>query len=137
MMSREKNIALFRYGIISPAVTGTFDDTLSLKGFFRDAAKKVYTNPRGEDTRIAASTIERWFYAYQKDGFDALLPKRRTDTGKPRKLDADITEQIRFLKKEYPRIPATLIHQKLIDNGTIRPGDVSLSTITRFVNLIK
>lgn len=85
-------------------------------------------------TKVAASTIERWFYTYQTGGFDALLPKRRIDTGKPRKLDTDITEQIRFLKKEYPRIPATLIHQKLIDNGTIKPGDVSLSTITRCVN---
>ena len=111
--------------------------TTLLEVFFRDAAKKVYTNPRGEDTKVAASTIECWFYTYQTGGFDALLPKRRIDTGKPRKLDTDITEQISFLKKEYPRISATLIHQKLIDNGTIKPGNISLSTITRYVNMIK
>jgi len=135
--NERQKIALFRYGIIAPAVSSTYDDTLSLKGFFRDAANKVYTNPRGEDTKVAASTIERWFYNYRRGGFDAIVPQRRADTGKTRKLDDDLIEQIKYLKKEYPRIPATLIHQKLIDNGTISPGDVSLSTINRFVNRIK
>jgi transposase InsO family protein len=130
-------IALFRYGIISPAVTSTYDDSLSLKGFFREAAARCYTNPRGEDIRVTASTIERWFYSYQNKGFDGLVPQRRSDTGHSRKLDEDIMEQIKYLKKEYPRIPATLVHQKLIDNGTITSGDVSLSTITRFVNMVK
>lgn len=138
MNDKERNdIALFRYGIIAPAVTGIYDDSISLKGFFRDAATKTYTNPRGESTKIAASTVERWFYSYHNLGFDALIPRRRTDTGKPRKIDIDIMEQIRFLKKEYPRIPATLIHQKLIDSGTINKGDISLSTVNRFVNIIK
>lgn len=132
--NERQKIALFRYGIIAPAVSGTYDESLSLKGFFRDASKKVYTNPRGADTMISAATIERWYYAYMDSGFDALLPKRRTDTGKSRKLDSDITEQINFLKTEYPRIPATLIHQKLIENGTIKKGTVSLSTINRYVN---
>lgn len=135
--NERKEIALFRYGIISPAVTGTYDESLSLKGFFRSAAERTYTNPRGETTRVSAPTIERWFYRYQAEGFDALVPKRRTDTGKPRKMDDDVMEQIKFLKQEYPRIPATLIHQKLIDNGTIRPGDISLSTVNRFINRIK
>ena len=45
---------------------------------------------------IAASTLERWYYNYKRGGFDALIPKRRCDTGQPRKLDEDITEQIRF-----------------------------------------
>lgn len=138
MNDKERNdIALFRYGIIAPAVTGIYDDSISLKGFFRDAATKTYTNPRGESTKIAASTIERWFYSYHNLGFDALIPRRRTDTGKPRKIDIDIMQQIKFLKKEYPRIPATLIHQKLIDSGTINKGDISLSTVNRFVNIIK
>ena len=138
MNDNERNeIALFRYAIISPAVTGTYDETVSLKDFFREAAAKTYTNPRGEAANLSASTIERWFYNYKANGFNSLMPQRRADTGKSRKLDNDIMEQIMFLKKEYPRIPATLIYQKLIDNGTVKPGDISLSTISRFVNRIK
>lgn len=132
-----QKIALFRYGIIAPAVSGNYDVYSSLKGFFRDAAKRSYVNPRGEDTKVAASTIERWFYSYKEGGFDALIPQRRVDTGMFRKMDVELTEQIAYLKTEYPRLPATLIHQKLIDNGTLVKGEVSLSTITRFINKLK
>ncbi|MDR3063661.1 MAG: helix-turn-helix domain-containing protein [Methanobrevibacter sp.] len=72
---------------------------MSLKGFFRDASTKVYSNPKGEDIKLSASTIERWYYNYKASGFDALIPQRRSDAGKPRKLDNDIMEQIKFLKK--------------------------------------
>lgn len=134
--ARQK-IALFRYGILAPVISGTYDENKSIKEFFRDAAKRTYTNPRGEEIKVSAATLERWYYNYRKCGFDALIPERRSDTGKPRRLDDDLMEQIRYLKKEYPRIPATLIHQKLIDNGSINRGEISLSTINRFVNRVK
>ncbi len=131
-----QKIALFRYGIIAPLISETYDEQKSLKEFYLHASQKVYTNPRGEETKISESTLERWYYYYKNGGFDALLPQRRSDTGRSRKIDDDIESQIRHLKKEYPRIPATLIHQKLVDNGTITKGDISLSTINRFVNQI-
>jgi len=131
-----KEIALFRYGILAPLISGTYDEHLSAKEFFLVAAKKTYTNPRGEDTNISASTLERWYYSYMRNGFDGLIPKRRSDTGMSRKMDDDVRKQIRFLKEEYPRIPATLIHQKLIDNQTIIKGEISLSTVNRYVNQI-
>lgn len=132
-----QQIALFRYGILAPLISGTYDEHKTVKEFFSHASQKVYTNPRGEDTKVSASTLERWYYNYQHGGFDALIPQRRSDTGKPRKLDDDIVSQIKYLKNEYPRIPATLIHQKLIDNGTVVKGEISLSTINRFVNQVK
>lgn len=131
--ARQK-IALFRYSILAPLISGTYEDNKSRKGFFRDAAKRTYSNPRGLDTTLSASTLERWYYHYQKDGFDALIPKRRNDTGQSRKLDHDMIEQINYLKQEYPRLPATLIHQKLISNGTINKGEISLSTVNRYIN---
>ena len=63
-----------------------------------------------------------------------MLPKRRHDTGRSRKLDSDIIEQINYLKQEYPRIPATLIYQKLVENGSIHKGEISLSTVNRYIN---
>ena len=131
--NRQK-IALFRYSILAPLISGTYDSANGNKAFFRDAAKRTYTNPREVDTILSAATIERWYYRYQRDGFDALIPKRRNDTGRSRKLDEDMMEQINYLKKEYPRIPATLIHQKLLSNGTMIKGEISLSTINRYVN---
>ena len=135
MTEKERNdIALFRYGILAPLITGTWDGESSNSGFFRHASTKTYITPDGIETTVAHGTMERWFYDYKRLGFDGLLPKSRSDMGKSRKLDEDIKEQIRYLKEEYRRIPSTLIHQKLIENGTIKPKEVSLSTITRYVN---
>lgn len=133
----KKKVALFRYGILAPLISGTYDEGMSVKEFFRNASKKVYTNHKGDDTKVAATTLERWYYKYKKDGFDALMPGRRSDTGKSRKLDEDIIEQIKYLKEEYPRLPATLVYQKLIDNATITKLDVSLSTVNRYINQLK
>lgn len=131
---KRQKTALFRYGIIAPLISGTYDEHKSLQSFFCDAAQRTYTDPYGEDVTVSPSSVERWYYKYKDGGFDALIPLRRKDTGKPRKLDDDMKEQIQYLKKEYPRIPSTLIHQKLMDNQTINKGEVSLSTINRFVN---
>ena len=133
----KRNIALFRYGIIAPLISGTYDESKSRKEFFRNAAKRTYTNPRGNDVKFSNSTIERWYYDYKKGGFDALIPQKRADSGQPRKVDDDVIRQIRFLKEEYPKMPATIIHQKLIDNGTISKDGLSLSTINRHVNKLK
>lgn len=130
-------IALFRYGIIAPLISGIYDENKSKKGFFSNAAKRTYTNPRGEDVKFSESTIERWYYDYKKGGFDKLIPQRRIDSGQSRKIDDDIIEQIRYLKEEYPKMPTTLIHQKLLDNGTVSKGGISLSTINRYVNKLK
>ena len=132
--TERKEIALFRYSILSPLISGTWEGEGSIHSFFRHVSTKTFNYPDGTDTKVAASTVERWYYQYKKHGFDGLLPKRRADIGKSRKLDEDIKEQIKYLKEEYRRIPATLIHQKLIENGTIKPKEVSLSTVTRYVN---
>ena len=56
-----KEIALFRYGILAPLISGTYDENTSIKGFFCEAASKVYTTPNGEDNKFAAATLERWY----------------------------------------------------------------------------
>lgn len=129
-----QQIALFRYGILSPLISGNDQAYSSKSAFFRDAASKVHINPRGVETSLSITTLERWYRSYLKNGFDGLIPKRREDTGRSRKLDEDMKEQIHYLKQEYPRIPATLIYQKLLANGTITKATVSLSTINRYAN---
>ena len=86
---------------------------------------------------IGASTIEKWHHAYKKGGVDALFPQSRKDEGESRKLDQDLQSQIRFLMKEHPRISAAEIHRTLLCNGSIHAGQVSPSTVERFVRLEK
>jgi hypothetical protein len=133
----KNQIALFRYGIIAPLVTKGETSPQERGDFFRDAAEKEYRHPDGRTVSVSSDTVYRYFRKYSEGGFDALRPVGRSDLGKTRKLSDDITSQIIYLHREYPRLPCTLIYQKLLDNGTITEDTVSLSTITRFVSNLK
>ena len=137
-MDQEKrhDIALMRYSVIAPLITGMQDDFPSLEAFFRDASVKGVIYPDGSLKKYAPATIHKWYRLYKQGGFDALLPSGRADCGKPRKLDLELQEQIRYLKTNYPRMSAAAIYRQLQDIGSIRQGDVSESTINRYINLL-
>lgn len=129
-------IALMRYSIIAPLVSGLQDDFPSHEAFFRNASTKDVITPDGSARRFAASTIKRWYNNYNNGGFDALIPDPRADLGKPRKIDNDLQEQIRYLKSNYPRMSAAAIYRQLRDNGSIRPEDLSESTVNRYLKAL-
>lgn len=131
---RKQEIALMRYSAIAPIIAGTQDDFPSMRAYFRDVSARGIKDPDGQIHHYAASTIERWYQTYKQEGFDALIPSGRSDCGVSRKLDSDLMEQIRYLKHTYPRLPATAIYRQLLDNGSIRPGQVSEATISRFIS---
>ena len=132
--NQKHEIALMRYSVISPLITGLQEDYPSLDAFFRAASVKGVTAPDGSIRKYAPATIENWYRAYKSGGFDALLPAGRSDAGKPRKLDDELQEQIRYLKTNYPRISAAAIYRQLQDNGSIRQSEISESTINRYIN---
>lgn len=133
---KKHDTALMRYSVISPLITGLQEDYASLDAFFRDASLKGVAAPDGSVRKYAPGTIEKWYRAYKQGGFDALLPSGRSDAGRPRKLDDEIQEQIRYLKTNYPRMSAAAIYRQLQDNGSIRHGEISESTINRYINLL-
>ena len=137
-MNQEKmqNIALMRYSAISPLISGLGEDYASLDAFFRAVSEKGIIHPDGHIKHYAPATIEKWYRNYKEAGFDALIPTGRGDQGKPRKLDDDLQEQIRYLKTNYPRMSASAIYRQLRDNGSIKNGEVSESTVNRYINLI-
>ena len=133
---KQQEIALMRYSAIAPLITGLQDQYPSLEAFFRDASHKGVTAPDGTIKHYAPGTIEKWYRSYKQGGFDTLLPLSRSDIGKPRKLDEELQEQIRYLKTNYPRMTASAIFRQLQDNGSIKNKEVSESTVNRFINLL-
>jgi hypothetical protein len=86
MQKQDKEfLALLRYSVIVPLVTGIYEGGNSKKDFFREAASRDYSMPDGSRRSFSADTIERWYYSYKKYGFDALLPESRSDEGESRK----------------------------------------------------
>ncbi len=135
-MDKEKqhDIALMRYSAIAPLITGLPEEYPSMSAYFRDLSKKGILHPCGQTRKYAAGTIKSWFLDYKRGGFDALIPKSRSDCGTSRKIDDELQEQIRHLKRTYPRLSAAAIYRQLQDNGSISSGQISESTVLRFIN---
>ena len=51
-----------------------------------------------------------------------------------RKIDDALEEEIRFLKHTYPRLSAAELFRQLKDKGSIKNGQLSESTVLRFIN---
>ncbi|HAA43335.1 MAG TPA: IS481 family transposase, partial [Ruminiclostridium sp.] len=78
--------------------------------------------------------IESWYCDYMRGGLDALKPGYRSDKGSSRKIDAELAEKILEIKKAYPKAPNTIIYDKLIEEGILKEGQISLTTLYRFLN---
>lgn len=134
-MEQEKKqaIALMRYSAIAPLVNGTNDEYESYSAFFRDLCAKGIKAPDGTVRHYSPGTFQKWFLAYKKSGFDALIPAGRSDCGVSRRIDDDLEEQIRHMKHTYPRMSAASIFRQLQDKGSIKNGQLSESTVCRFI----
>jgi transposase InsO family protein len=129
-------IALFRYGILAPYIQRQVDTNVPWT-FFKDATDKKYQYIDGTFRNVSPSSLGRWLKAYNEKGFDGLKPIRRSDIGKQRKIDGELSKKITYYVEEYPRLPATQIYEKLISDDEITSKEISLSTITRFVSSLK
>jgi len=137
-MDQEKKqaIALMRYSAIVPLLNNQVPEGSGRLEYFESVSQKGLLFPDGTLKHYAAATIERWFYSYRRHGFDALLPESRSDAGRSRKLDADLAGRIRYFKTNYPRMTAAAIYRQLKDDGTILNGQVSESTVERYVRVL-
>lgn len=134
---KKQDAALMRYSAIAPLVTGTMEEYSSNMAYFRAVSAKGIMSPDGSLRHYSAGTIEKWYLAYKKDGFEALVTSDRSDAGTSRKIDDDLKEQIIYMKHNYPRISAAEIFRQLRDNGSIRSGQLSESTVCRFINQLE
>lgn len=134
---KQQEIALMRYGAIAPLIAGLDENYPSKNAFYTEISNKGLVGPDGRVHHYAPATIEKWYLNYQNHGFDALMPKSRADAGMSRKLDDDLQERIRYFKMNYPRMSAAAIYRQLKTDGSIINGQVSESTVCRFVNQLQ
>ena len=131
---KKHDIALMKYSAIAPVISGLPAQYKSFSEYFREVSERGILHPDGGLRHYAVSTIAKWYELYVKDGFDALKPSGRSDEGKTRKLDRAVQEQIIYLKEHYPRMSASAIYRQLQHDGSIHRGELSESTVLRFIN---
>lgn len=134
---KQQEIALARYAAIAPLVAGLDENYPSKNSFYEEVSSRGIPFPDGRVRHYSSATIERWYHDYQKYGFDALIPKHRSDVGSSRKLDDELKERIRYFKTNYPRMSAASIYRQLHDDGSIINGEVSEATVYRFVRQLQ
>jgi putative transposase len=61
---------------------------------------------------VPKRTLEDWYYAFKKDGFEGLKPKSRSDRGKPRRLSAQQQQFILERVRSFPGVPVKLLYRQ-------------------------
>ncbi|MDT8716026.1 DDE-type integrase/transposase/recombinase [Clostridium sp. 19966] len=125
-------MAYFRFSLIAPVIQGVFPDATKT-AYYRRVTEKEFTLPNGKNMIYNPKTLEKWEEYYRKQGMDGLMPKSRSDAGSTRVLNDSAINEIYHLREKFPRINATLIYHKLIEDGFIKQSEVSVSSVQRFI----
>ena len=128
---KDLELAYFRFALIAPIIQGTFSDA-SAAAYCRRVTEKPLTKPDGTTFQYRPSTIEKWVSQYKTGGMDALIVKERSDKGCSRLLSDECMSEIYKIKERFPRLDATQIHIRLVQDGFL-PAMVSPRTIQRFI----
>lgn len=102
----KRSIALFRFGVIGELVSRTDLSWGEREGKIRELARREWTIPGSQRTRVARSTIHEWLGRYAQSGrqIESLFPRDRSDAGRPRSIDEETELALVNLKREVPRV---------------------------------
>ena len=130
-LAKSVQIAQFRFALIAPVIQNLFPDA-SKAEYYRRVTEKPLIMPDGSAVTYSPKTIEKWVSVYNREGFDGLMPKERSDKGSTRVLSDTAIERIYQLKQDFPRLNATQIHAKLIQENLIA-ATVNVCAVQRFI----
>ena len=126
---REK-IALKRYQIISPVLA---EPSRAQNDYFRKQASREHNFPHYGLRKYTVSTMKGWLKEYRKNGFNALKPKRRSDGGRPRRLDNSLLKVIEVKCKAYPHFTVQKLYETLREEHLLGEPPVHYNTLLRVI----
>lgn len=94
-----REVALFRYGVIAD-LTHLEPHHRGLYALLREKAEREYTIPGSLRRRVATETVRGWLRAYRRGGFDALVPRARSDQGSARSIAQPVVDLLCQLKED-------------------------------------
>lgn len=126
-----EEVALFRAQILGPMLARKLDRGELIEGL-RSLSGQRFTPPGSLVSRkFATATLEKWFYAYRRDGLEGLVPVPRSDRGAARMLSPEQRELVCAIRREHPTASAELIVRTLEMDGRLERGLVAPATIRR------
>jgi transposase InsO family protein len=124
--------ALWRMSILGPLVSARLEHG-DRRAYFFEIATRTHQRPDGQFVKLSARTVEAWYLAFKKGGFEALFPKDRKDQGKSRAILKEVAEVILKTKRERPRRSIRRIIRMLERAGIVCVDELSRSAVHRFL----
>jgi transposase InsO family protein len=98
----------------------------------RELAAREYAIPGTRRRHLGEKTIEAWYYAWRRQGLDALVPKTRADRGTS-KIAPALQEAILAAKRANPRRSVRQLVRLLEAAGTVSAKTLSRSAVHRLL----
>lgn len=128
---RQMELALWRYGIISPLLHRDAND-VQLCEMLTVVSQSSYIHPHdGRYVTLSAEAIRKWLYRFNHGGLDALCDKERSDKG-THDVPASIAEEMIELRQTHPRWTLALMLRELVALRLWDETHPSRSTLYRF-----
>jgi transposase InsO family protein len=133
---RRQQVALFRYGLIADLVQLPLHHR-GLYELLRQKAEREYEIPGTLRRHVAAETMRGWLRDYRRGGFDALVPKVRSDLGSARAIPPHVVDLLCELKDADPDLSIPLVIKKAREEhvGVITDEiELPVSTVHRLLS---
>ena len=124
--------ALFRLSVLGPLASRDRLEQGELKRLLRELSTQSYAIPNSRKVFLSEKTIEGWYYAWKREGIEALTPKPRSDRGVSKMSDA-IQDAICTAKKENPKRSLRIIRQVVGASGLPGATKLARSSIHRLL----
>jgi putative transposase len=128
----KRAVALWRLGVLGALVSARLEHG-DRQQLFKEIAARAHQMPDGKVVALSPRTIEGWYYAHKRGGFEALYPGTRTDCRQSRVIAPDIAELILRAKREKPRRSVRRIMRMLERARKVKPGELSRSSVHRLL----
>ena len=131
----KKEVAIFRYSVISDFVNGMDMSRAERRRLMREKCERKWQIPFSQKTRISEETIRNWIRLYKDGGLESLVSKDRSDQGQSRAMDDDTCEALICLRKELPDATVPYLIEQMNQRNLVTPGlELNKTTVYRFLH---
>jgi transposase InsO family protein len=96
-------------------------------------AKKEYDVPGKGLVKYKWETFKKWWFLYQKYGFEGLKPSGRADKGVSRKISGELKKQIVKLAEEHDLKTISNLYRHLLKTKVITTESFTEATLRNFI----
>lgn len=134
---RQREIAIFRYGVISDIINGSQMSRRQRRRLIQEKSRRKWQIPYSAKTSISIGTIYRWIRVYTASHgqLESLCPGHRSDSSRVRAWDDETASAVIRFRERYPALTIRELIRELHQCGGVSPGiELKPTTVYRFLH---